>query len=111
MAGFSWAGNPMASAVASKTVDYLEEHDLIARSAEMGEYFKAGLEKLAVHPSVGDIRGLGLMIGVELVRDKAAKAPYAPEIQFCGRVAHAALKRGRFPSRPEMDATGAGPGT
>ncbi len=96
MAGFSWAGNPMAAAVASKTVDYLEEHDLVARSAEMGEYFKSGLEKLAAHPSVADVRGLGLMVGVELVKDKSTKKPYAPEVQFCGRVAHAALKRGLF---------------
>ena len=96
MAGFSWAGNPMAAAVASKTVDYLEEHDLIARCAARGDYLKAGLERLRAHSSVGDIRGLGLMVGVELVRDKKTKATYAPEVQFCGRVAHAALERGLF---------------
>ncbi len=96
MAGFSWAGNPMAAAVACKTADYLEKHDLISRCAEQGEYLKAGLNKLAHHPSVGDIRGLGLMVGVELVRNKETREPYLPEVQFCGRVAHAALKRGLF---------------
>lgn len=96
-AGHSWSGNPMGCAVVSKTFDYMAEHRLVERAAEMGEYLNAHLHaRLADHPLVGDIRGLGLMQGVEFVADKKTKQPLNPKLGFSARVAHACLERGMF---------------
>jgi len=82
LSGHTWAGNPMASAIIVKTLEYLEEHQLVKRSAEMGEYFTRQLENLRSHPSVGDIRGQGLMLGIEFVKNKETKEPLPPEKSF-----------------------------
>jgi len=95
-AGHSWAGNPLGASVVAKTMDYLKEHDLVARSARMGRLLKDKLAPLAGHPHVGDIRGEGLMVGVEFVADKATKEPFPKEMGFAGRVAGECLARGMF---------------
>jgi len=94
--GFSWAGNPMAAAVTAKTIDYLKSHHLVERCAEMGAYFRRQLEELRGHPTVGDIRGKGLMIGIEFVRDKESKEPLDPAAAFWMQLSSEALKRGLF---------------
>ncbi len=93
-AGFSWGGNPMACAVASKTIDYLKEHNLVERCNEMGEYLAQKLEALKHHPTVGDVRGMGLMQGLEFVKDKETKEPLDPEIHFSLQLAIECLSRG-----------------
>jgi 4-aminobutyrate aminotransferase len=61
-------GNPMATAAASATIDYVLEHDLQANAAKIGHRLLSGLREIAEHrPVIGDVRGKGLMIGVELV--------------------------------------------
>ncbi|MBU2512894.1 aminotransferase class III-fold pyridoxal phosphate-dependent enzyme [bacterium] len=80
--GHTWAGNPMAAAVISKTLEFLEEHQLVQRSAEMGVYLARQLEALHSHPTVGDIRGEGLMRGIEFVKDKETREPLPPEKKF-----------------------------
>ena len=63
----TFGGNPVALASALKTIELLER-ELVANSAEVGAYLQAGLRKLmAKHDCVGDVRGLGLMVGVEFV--------------------------------------------
>ncbi|MGH9903827.1 MAG: aspartate aminotransferase family protein, partial [Pyrinomonadaceae bacterium] len=63
----TFGGNPVAIAAALKTIELLER-ELIANSAEVGAYLKAGLEKLMrKHDCIGDVRGLGMMVGVEFV--------------------------------------------
>ena len=93
-AGFSWAGNPMACAVVSKTFDYITEHDLVARSNEMGEYLAKKLEGLKSHPSVGNVRGKGLMQGIEFVEDKKNKTPMNPDFHFSMKLASECLTNG-----------------
>jgi adenosylmethionine-8-amino-7-oxononanoate aminotransferase len=95
-AGFSWAGNPMAAAVVSKAIDILRERDLVARSAKMGEYLAGKMEGLRSHPTVGDIRGKGLMRGIEFVKDKRTKEPLDPQLTFYNQLSHEALSRGLF---------------
>ncbi|MFL6207606.1 MAG: acetyl ornithine aminotransferase family protein [Pyrinomonadaceae bacterium] len=76
----TFGGNPVCIAAALKTIELLER-ELVANSAEVGAYLKAGLEKLAhKHDCIGDVRGLGLMLGVEFVTDKATMKP-APELR------------------------------
>ena len=73
----TFGGNPVAIASALKTIELLEG-GLIDNSAEVGSYLKAGLEKLKEkYECIGDVRGMGLMLGVEFVTDKASRKPDA----------------------------------
>jgi 4-aminobutyrate aminotransferase len=73
----TFGGNPVCIAAALKTIELLEG-GLVRNAAEVGDYLKAGLEKLkAKHDCVGDVRGFGMMLGVEFVADKATNAPDA----------------------------------
>jgi 4-aminobutyrate aminotransferase len=76
----TFGGNPVALAAALKTIELLEG-GLVANSAEVGAYLKAGLEKLkAKHDCIGDVRGIGLMIGVEFVEDRVSMKA-APDLR------------------------------
>ena len=87
----TFGGNPVAIAAALKTIELLER-ELINNSAEVGEYLQEGLRKLAQkHDCIGDVRGLGLMVGVEFVEDRATMKP-APELRE--RVETACFERG-----------------
>jgi 4-aminobutyrate aminotransferase len=73
----TFGGNPVAIAAALTTIRLLQ-NELVANSADVGAYLKSGLEKLASkHDCIGDVRGLGLMIGVEFVKDRASREPDA----------------------------------
>lgn len=78
--GGTFCGNPLACAAALKTIEIMERDDLAGRSCEIGEKVMARYagfkEKFEC---VGDVRGLGGMIGIEFVKDKASKEP-APEL-------------------------------
>lgn len=71
--GFTAGGHPVAAAVALETIKIIEERNLVAHAAEMGEQMREGLGKLASHPLVGEVRGVGLIAAIELVTDKQAK--------------------------------------
>lgn len=71
----TFGGNPAACAVALKNMEIYEEEGLIERSARVGEELKGQLKELENHPSVGQVRGKGLLIGIELVADKKTKEP------------------------------------
>jgi 4-aminobutyrate aminotransferase len=87
----TFGGNPVAIASALKTIELLER-ELIKNSAEVGEYMQEGLRRLMQkHDCIGDVRGLGMMVGVEFVEDKASMKP-APELRE--RVEHACFERG-----------------
>ena len=69
----TFGGNPISCAAANATLDLLQE-SLVANSARVGEFLMAELRRrIGDHPAVGDIRGKGLMLGVELVKDRATK--------------------------------------
>jgi len=95
-AGHSWGGNPLGCAVVSKTIDYLHEHDLVEQSNKMGEYLDHKLQTLRSHPMVGDIRGKGLMRGIEFVENKDTRKTLDPKYAFSARVAAECLNRGMF---------------
>ena len=74
--GSTFGGNPVCCAAALATLGLVVEGGLSANAGRMGDRLLAGLRDLAErHPSVGDVRGLGLMIGVELVADRATREP------------------------------------
>jgi len=75
--GSTYGGNPVACASALATLD-LVQNELAANAAKMGARLMAGLKKLqAKHAVIGDVRGIGLFIGVEFVKDRATKEPAA----------------------------------
>jgi 4-aminobutyrate aminotransferase len=89
--GNTFGGNPLSCAAALETIRLLEE-ELIENAAQVGTYTLDCLEEIqARHPSIGEVRGKGLMIGVEFVRNKATKAR-APEIRDA--LIHNAFLRG-----------------
>ena len=84
----TYGGHPAAAAVALRNIEILVEERLAERSAENGRYLLDALRTLSRHPWVGDVRGKGLLAGVELVKDRKTKEPVlAPAVQalleFC----------------------------
>lgn len=101
-------GHLLGSRVAAVILDYMTKNDLVRNSKQQGELLLQGLEELkASRPSVGDVRGLGLMCGVEFVKDKATREPYPPELKVAERVMDACLGRGLivFPGHGTVDGT------
>ncbi len=87
----TFGGNPVCIAAALKTIELLEG-GLVQNSAEVGAYLKSGLERLQKkHDCIGDVRGMGMMIGVEFVEDSVSNKP-APELR--DRVEVACFERG-----------------
>ncbi|MDB4866183.1 MAG: aminotransferase class-III [Cohnella sp.] len=77
---YTLAGSPGTAAAARATIREIENRDLVAESARKGAWLIDELKKLqAKHPLIGDVRGLGLMVGVELVTDRESKTPAAKE--------------------------------
>ena len=74
--GFTASGHPVAAAVSLENLKIIEEDNLVAHAAAMGERMHAALRRFADHPLVGEVRGCGLIAAVELVGNKDSKAPY-----------------------------------
>jgi len=71
----TYGGHPAAAAVAVRNIEIMLEEKLVDRAAEMGKYLMDGLRTLLHHPWVGDVRGKGLLQGIELVKDRQTKEP------------------------------------
>ncbi len=90
--GSTYGGNPVACAAALAVLDVIEEEALLARAGQIGEILMRELRALErTYPVIGDVRGLGAMVGVELVRDRRSREPAPEETK---RVQVEALKRG-----------------
>ncbi len=93
--GYTFSGNPVSCAAALAVQDYLARHRLIERCAAVGERLKAKLAALGErHAAVGEVRGLGLLLGVELVADRGTRAPFPRRERIQEQVVAAALERG-----------------
>ncbi len=88
----TFGGNPVSCAAAQKVIEIIREESLLKNAEEQGSYIKERLtEIMDDHPMMGDVRGLGLMIGVELVKDKETKEPAKDE---AGEVMMRCFKKG-----------------
>jgi putrescine---pyruvate transaminase len=92
--GYTYGAHPVAAAAALATLDIIEREDIPARAAREGRHFLERLHAMKRFRIVGDVRGVGLMAGIELVADQRTRAPFprgAPEL---ARVHREAYKRG-----------------
>jgi len=93
--GHTFSANPVSSAVGIAVLKYIKENNLVQRCAEMGDYLKKRMVELQQdHPSVGDVRGIGLMIGLEFVKDKKTKEPFPLEAKVAGTITKLAMENG-----------------
>jgi putrescine aminotransferase len=94
MHAFTYSAHPTCCAVALVTLDILEREGLVEAAARKGKKLLDGLKQLASLESVGDIRGLGLMCGIEFVEDKGTKKPFPPARKMGARVQQECTRRG-----------------
>jgi adenosylmethionine-8-amino-7-oxononanoate aminotransferase len=92
--GFTYQAHPVAMAAGNAVLDVIEEDHLFARVADAGRALFDALEPLRAHAHVGDVRGLGLLAGVEFVRDKSTGEPFPAEDKVCERIRNAAMDQG-----------------
>ena len=88
----TFSHTPVAAAAGLSTIQYLKDHELVARSAQMGVYFLEQLQTLRSSEIVGDVRGIGLLAGVEYVENRDTKEPFPPEFKIAERIRKAAFE-------------------
>lgn len=74
--GFTYGGHPASCAVGIEALKIYEERDLFGHAGRLAPYFQAKMQSLADHPLVGEVRGVGLVAGIELVANKETKEPF-----------------------------------
>jgi adenosylmethionine-8-amino-7-oxononanoate aminotransferase len=103
--GHTYCANPLSARVGIEVLNIIQEQNLIENCHHMGLRLLEGLRKLLDHPTVGDVRGKGLMAGVEFVRNKQTKEPFPVEYKFGKRLFEEAFARGLvvFPASGTVD--------
>ena len=91
-ASTSYGGNPMACAAALASIEAIEEEGLLEHALVLGEYFNTRMAAMkSAHPIIGDVRGMGCLLGIELVKDRVTKEPF---IEAGQRVYQRAFQKG-----------------
>ncbi len=95
MSGHTYSANPQSSAVALAVLEYMESQDLVEHSRVMGDYLLEELLQLkTAFPFIGDVRGKGLLLGLEMVEDNTTKYPFATDKAVTTRLVELAQKNG-----------------
>jgi adenosylmethionine-8-amino-7-oxononanoate aminotransferase len=107
MHGFTYQAHPVATAAGNAVFDYLETHKLFDRVTPTGNTLRKALAPLEKHPHVGQVRGLGLLQGVEFVKDKATREPFPKESGIAEKIRQAALEKNVliYPGQGTVDGT------
>lgn len=93
--GFTYTAHPASAAAANANLDIFERERLVERGAETGEYLQKRIrERISDLPLVGQVRGVGLVAGVELVADKRSKTPFDPKLNVSLRIYRKMLAEG-----------------
>lgn len=93
---YTYGGHSACCAAGDKVLEILEREELVERSKRMGARLRERLEPLEQHPHVAEIRGRGLLYGIELVADRDTLEPFPAESQMIDKVVAAGLDRGVF---------------
>jgi len=93
MHGFTYQAHPVATAAGSAVFDYLEAHKLFDRVTRGGETLRKALTAIEEHPHVGQVRGLGLLQGVEFVKSKTTREPFPKEAGIAEKIRQAMLEK------------------
>ena len=97
MHAYTYSAHPTGCAVALRTLQIIDEENLVAEAARKGAYLLTALRaRLGDHPHVGDVRGKGLMCAVDFVKDRDGKAPFPPDEQVGARIHAHAMAQGVF---------------
>ena len=95
MHSYTYGGNPLSCATGIAVLNYIEKHDLVTRAGHMGEKLLCQLrEGLLDLPNVGEVRGQGLFIGIEIVADKETKRPFPAEMHVTALLEEEAFEHG-----------------
>jgi adenosylmethionine-8-amino-7-oxononanoate aminotransferase len=93
--GFTYSGHPSSCFIGQQVFEIMHRENLFERPAQIGEYLFARLSALQqCHVCIGEVRGRGLFAGIEFVRDRATREPFAENCQFTARVAKGMRDRG-----------------
>ncbi|MBU2515835.1 aminotransferase class III-fold pyridoxal phosphate-dependent enzyme [bacterium] len=93
--GFTYAGNPMACAIGLQVLDIIEEQGLVDNAKVMGDLLKAELEALAIiYPMIGQVRGKGLLLALELVKNPETKEPFPASVDAAQTLTDIAFNEG-----------------
>lgn len=92
--GFTYSGHPVAAAVALEALAIYEERDIAGQVRGVSPVLQDGLRRLGDHPLIGEVRGVGLVAAVELVRDKASKESFDPALAVAPYLAKRAEAHG-----------------
>jgi L-2,4-diaminobutyrate transaminase len=93
--GFTYSGHPVGAAAAMANLDILLGEDLVGNAARTGAYMQAVLrDRIADHPLVGEIRGLGLIAGIQLIADRAGRRPFDAAVKVSQQIAGRCLEDG-----------------
>jgi adenosylmethionine-8-amino-7-oxononanoate aminotransferase len=105
--GFTYQAHPVATAAGNAVLDYIEAHDLFTRVPSASQTLRAALAPLLSHRHIGEIRGLGLLLGVEFVRDKSTRAPFDPSENIAEKIRAAAMDASvlTYPTQGCVDGT------
>jgi adenosylmethionine-8-amino-7-oxononanoate aminotransferase len=91
--GFTYQAHPVVTAAGNAVLDYVESHNLFDRVPHAAELLRKELSVLESHPHVGEIRGLGLLLGIEFIRNKSNREPFPKESNVAERIRQAALEQ------------------
>jgi adenosylmethionine-8-amino-7-oxononanoate aminotransferase len=92
MHGFTYQAHPVATAAGNAVLDYLEAHKLFERVSPAGENLHAALSPLQSHANVGELRGLGLLLGIEFVKDKSMRQPFPKEQNVAEKICQTCME-------------------
>tara|TARA_R110002111_G_scaffold184720_1_gene250524 strand:- start:1694 stop:2278 length:585 start_codon:yes stop_codon:yes gene_type:complete len=96
--GFTYSGHPVPAAVGMRTMELMEERDLLGHVDQVSKRFVSRFKALADHPLVGEVRAMGMIGAVELVADKKTKQPFDPKFK-AGTKAYEAMQQAGLISR------------
>jgi len=91
MHGFTYQAHPVSTAAGNAVLDFLEAHKLFDRAISAGNILRDALLPLQSHPNVAEVRGLGLLLGVEFVKEKVTRGPFSREQNVAERISQACL--------------------